>query len=867
MKVMFKYLSFVILLVYSIPNLGNDVLNQGLYFCSFEVDKDKRTCLDLTPEHALVFNKGFSMKFDVKLRREYQNFGYIFRIICNDTVNVDLLADLTSSIANFSLVIKNKTVIQYQNQEITDTIENVWIKVLFVFDPLVNKISLSLNGISKEVVGSLVDLKRFNFYFGGNMHRDFSTTDIAPMTVKDIRIFEEKDKLVRNWELAKHSSNNVYDNCILDKATVQNPIWEIDRHVKWKKRQTVIIEGEHHHIAFDRASERFFFTRNNAIFVYDIKRNEIDTFKILAGVPFSNDRSNQIIYDPNRHVLLSYNFEQNAIATFDFATCRWNNDDDSMERQQHSHHSRLFIAEDSLLVTFGGYGYHRYNSMFYKCWVNNNQWESIDMSQFIPPRYLGGMGRLDDERLLYFGGFGNISGLQGEAPRNFYDLYSINIDSASVKKIWELSNPPGEHFTNSNSLVIDKNNGKFYALAYPNKRYASIIKLHEYNLNKAEYRIVGDSIPYFFNDIESFCDLFQSADGSELYALTSYLKNNSSEINIYSIAFPPLHPNEIVQQLPSRVHVWLLMTLLAVATVAIVFIIYRYLKRKNKDTAANTETTTSTTNLSTIDQIEKDEEEQEEQIVNNNLFEELKPSSINLLGNFQVVDSNKNDITHNFTPTTTQLFMLLLMSTIKNGKGITSPELDKILWHDKDNERARNNRNVYVSKLRGILKPFLEIKLTNNNGYWALQYDKNVFCDYEKAIIMIKTLKTGENFNIKLLTKLVDIALKGTFLPHIQQTEWLEAYQTDYTDRLIECLMKYSKYDEVKNDFLLLLKIADAILVHDNIDEDAIKIKCYALYKLGRKNQALQAFNKFTTDYESLLATKHNLVFEELLKD
>ncbi len=65
---------------------------------------------------------------------------------------------------------------------------------------------------------------------------------------------------------------------------------------------------------------------------------------------------------------------------------------------------------------------------------------------------------------------------------------------------------------------------------------------------------------------------------------------------------------------------------------------------------------------------------------------------------------------------------------------------------------------------------------------------------------------------------------------------------------------------------LLLLKMADVILLHDNIDEDAISLKCYALFNMGHKKQALQAFNKFSTDYENLLAEKTKLTFEDLIK-
>lgn len=845
------YFILVLFLAGSLPIKSNDRLKRGLYFHAFEVDKDQRTCLDLTPQNPLVFRQGFSAEFGLSLRTYIQTFGYVFRIICNDTLNVDFLANITSETTNFSVVIRNRTLIQYKKSEIGAAIENNWINVQFEFDPVNNRISLSLNGIKKEALYALENLTRFNVYFGGNMHGIFSTTDITPMTVKDIRFYDEKKKLVRNWELNNHSSDVVYDECSFARATVKNPAWEIDRHAKWERRKTMTFAELNCQIAFDRSDDRFYVADGKRIISYNMNRQKADTIEIAAGSTFNIDRSNQIVYDPNSHELLSYDFDSKRTAAFNFDTRRWNNFNDSIIISRYSHHSRLFIAEDSMLVTFAGYGFHRYNSMLYKCRIINNKWEIADLSKSVAPRYLGAMGRLEDRELLYFGGFGNESGLQEEFPRNYYDLYSINMDNFEVKNIWELSGP-NEHFTNSNSLIIDKDNRKFYALAYPNKRYASVIKLHEYMLDHPGYNIVGDSVPYYFNDIESYCDLFQSSDNSELYAVTLNTRGNSSEINIYSIAFPPLCLNEITQYPPSRTNHILLLFVLSTG-VAGFFIFCLYRKRMNHQTSA----------VSCNEPICNNEEAP---VVYDHLPEKTKPSSINLLGNFRIVDGNSNEITKNLTPTTTQLLLLLLLSTIKNGKGITSQELRRILWFDKDDDSARNNRNVYVNKLRAILKPFAEIRVVNYKGYWTIQFEKTVFCDYERTLALMNTLQAGEQFSKRLIAELADLALKGALLPYVQQTEWLESYQSDYTNYLIESLMKYSKHDEVKTDLLLLLKIADAILLHDNIDEDAIRLKCYALFRSGRKNQALQSFNKFTADYKNLLATNHHLVFEDLIQ-
>jgi len=830
---------------------ADEKIKSGLFFQSFEVNKDKRTYLDLSPDKFLDLSKGFVLDFDLNLRAEGQSFGYVFRIICNDSLNIDLLSDITNPETTYSLVVGSQTLIKYQNSEINFK-EGTWIKVRLHYDPLKDGISLSLNGIEKTAMYSFFKPKRFRVYFGGNTHDIFSTTDIAPMTIRNIRIFNNASHLIRYWKLESHANNAVYDECEHARATVSNPIWEIDSHTDWNKLISLVLPGAHYCMTFDPVNDRIFIVKDKKIFIYHTRNRTLDTVEVSQGVPY-NTEFNQLIYNPAKDELISYDFALNHLATFNFNTLAWNNEDKTVIPPLYGHHSICYKADSGLLITFGGYGYHRYSGLLYKYNSLKGAWKSCDLLKTITPRYLGSMGYLDENTLLYFGGFGNESGRQEEFPKNYYDLYSIDVNATTAKKIFELPNP-GEHFTNSNSLIVDKTNRKFYALAYPNKRYASLVTLHEYSLDKPEYRTVGDSIPYFFNDVESYCNLFQSSDSSELYAITSSTRNNLSEINIYSIAFPTLSLEETIQRPPSKSGTWNGLWLIIPAGLIAIFIVFRKRGRKRLIRDKSRIELTPANNDKDI------------AITHNSLFENKKYSSIRLLGNLQMVDSNGNDITKNFTPTTTQLFLLLLISTIKNEQGITSQELRKILWFDKDDESARNNRNVYINKLRSILKPFREVKITNNGSYWRIQLDDTVFCDYGKALILINTLKTLNPFNKKLLSELVDIALNGTLLPLVQQSEWLDPYQSDYTNRLIECLLKHSKRDEVKNDLLLLLKIADVILLHDNTDEDAIQLKCYALFHLGRKKQALQVFNRFVDDYENLLATKPNLIFEELVK-
>jgi hypothetical protein len=171
--------------------------------------------------------------------------------------------------------------------------------------------------------------------------------------------------------------------------------------------------------------------------------------------------------------------------------------------------------------------------------IKNKEWKQHDISSSIAPRYLGSLGYLGNDELLYFGGYGSTTGNQEEFPHNYYDLYKVNTKTLEVKKLWEMSSPK-EHFANSNSLVVNNDKKTFYNLAYSNTRYSTSLKLIEYSIEKPEFKIVGDTIPYKFKDIESYCDLYYCTQTSELLAITSVSKNNKTEINIYSIAYPPL---------------------------------------------------------------------------------------------------------------------------------------------------------------------------------------------------------------------------------------------------------------------------------------------------------------------------------------
>jgi hypothetical protein len=824
-------------------------MDVGLYFHSFLVDKDSRTGLNLTPEKPLSLSGGFTLTFEFKLRPERDIYGYIFRIIGDETTNIDLISNMDKD--NLLLVTENTTLLDFVTAEIQGNAETGgWITAALTVDTDNNELQFTFNGHQKSATYNIRRLKKFNICFGRNDNSNFATTDVAPFILKDVKIFDNKKRLIRYWKLDKHGDNHVFDECKSAKAVATNTVWEINRHAEWKKRATVTTAGKFPQIAFDREHKKVFIVKNDLIHIYDAKKNRTDTLRARQGIPF-NLEVNQMEYDPTSNQLIMYNFVQNRLGRFDFATQEWDNDNDTLALSHYMHHNKYFDEKTQTLYAWGGYGFHKYSALLQSFPETTRQWESTDLSDVIHPRYLASMGVWNDSLLLCFGGYGNASGKQYESPHNYYDLYALNPRTLNVRKIWELSDVD-KHFTNSNSLVVDKANQTFYTLSYQNNVFETQIFLYEYGLHAPEFRKLGNPIPFLFNDVESYCDLFIPSDSSALFAVTSHKEGNDSRIEIYSISYPPLGMTDTLQTDNTTVvsrWVWLGAILFAIIFIPACVAIKRIRKTRHDN--------------SVLKIIESNSEPAKS--ADSKTPTVLYPA-INVLDVFEVLDSKSVNISHLFTPTTSQIFLLLYFRTIDDGKGITSNELQKILWPDKDYESARNNRNVYFNKLRPILSTMGNIQLYKTNDFYVLSYDNEmVYSDYEQVMKNMARLKKQTELDKELLTATLRIANKGKLLPFLE-VEWLDNYKTGYVNTLIEFLVDLTDHPDVKNDLPLLLTISEIILIQDSIEESAIKLKCGILFKLGKKKQALQCYNKYVEEYLYILNIKPELTFDEIVK-
>src|SRR5688572_9635119 len=151
-------------------------LNYGLAFASHEASKDHRTGLDLNPDGAYSINKDFTLEFDLALQRLTNAYGYILRVVGNDSLNIDLMSTPEhEEFHDLTLVINNKpTTIQFDFAEI-GLQPNVWTRFRLAFRE--NQIAVTWNDKTQLHPYDLSDLNTFRFYFGANEFGKFNTTD------------------------------------------------------------------------------------------------------------------------------------------------------------------------------------------------------------------------------------------------------------------------------------------------------------------------------------------------------------------------------------------------------------------------------------------------------------------------------------------------------------------------------------------------------------------------------------------------------------------------------------------------------------------------------------------------------------------
>ena len=847
---------------YTMSYITAQSLKYGLDFSSFEVVQEKRTGLDLTSAKPFSFSNGFSLSFEVSFQSNYiHSYGYVFRIIGQNEQHVDLLLNE----ANLVVAHMGKTITNFSFEE--NGLEyDSYFPFEIQFDVRNNVLNISLKGkrvTAKNV--SIKDFKNVNIIFGKCSYPRFQASDIPKMSVKDIRINSNKDLPVYFWPLSKHAQNGVYDEFKKQFAKADNPQWILDDHAKWKNRVSFGTKN-YPQIYYDVDENSVSVFDRNTFYSYNINSRLLIKDDNMNNRLYGNYYTNQTVYNSQVHSYYSY-YEVGdlLVAGKDFSGEDKALINKERETAFYLHHNKFISPYDSCLYIFGGYGHHKYNNVISKYDFATDSWETQNFDRDrIQPRYLSGLGVIDDTKFLLFGGYGSETGAQELSPQNYYDLYIIDIKEKTVRKIWELESPK-DNFVVSNSIVVDTLNNCFYALCFPQQLYNTTLRLGKFSLEKPEYEFFKNNIPFAYLDIYSYVDLFLDNDAGELVAITSspVVAESTSTVSIYSLIYPPLAENVLFQSEDNGIneHRTAIIVIFSLLLCICGGFLY-FIKKKKKSIQAIADRS--------ILSLEKKNELDPENIPITEKIGSAEPEktlvdkkAILLFGGFQVIDKEGRDITSEFSPLLKQLFLIILLNTLKDGKGVSSLKLRETLWFDKSPESARNNRGVLLSRLRQIFEQVGSINIENRNSYWIVEIGDDVYCDYDEVVSLMKKMK-GQILTNENVRKLLSVISGGEML-HNFQFDWIDSFKADFSNSLIDILLEIIKSPNISLSPQDSIIVADAIFIHDFLNEDALKLKCSALIRMGKNGLAKGVYNSFAKEYQTSFGSTFKYAFDQIV--
>jgi two-component SAPR family response regulator len=330
-------------------------------------------------------------------------------------------------------------------------------------------------------------------------------------------------------------------------------------------------------------------------------------------------------------------------------------------------------------------------------------------------------------------------------------------------------------------------------------------------------------------------------------------KERNTEVKIYTVNFPPV-PMDMVRESPAPggkkayvVFIGLLVTAFAM------LMLFRLKASRRKIRAKDTA---------------RDRVGVEEQVwypeapFGAGLPERKCKSSIYLFGQFQVFDKESGDITGQFSPLLKELFLLIATSTIRNGRGVASTELDEILWHDKSDKDAKNNRAVNIAKLKALLEKVGHCTINKESGFWQFQtLDESICIDYKKYI---ELLQQNSVLSADYIHPLINIARRGAFL---YQTEynWLDNIKSEVSNAIIDRCVNYIEHHSVTQDPEFVIEICNCIFYFDHLNEEALIYKCKCLINLKRHTLANTTYLNFAKDYKQIYGENFPKTFQEIV--
>jgi len=837
MKIIFTILLF--------PLFICQCLAQGLKFNGNNAPIESRTSYAVFSEEQIHVTDQISIDFKMAINQA-KSYGNILRINLkkqNLTYNLIYRQD-DQGIQEFKLNEEGKDNLITIRLTKSSLRQGEWFGVKLIFNP--QRKSVILGVLENRKSRQISDLPAAFFpdiHFG---KADY-VVDVPDFSIKDLTVSSDIQKYV--FPLNESKGNDVHDvnGKVIGKVT--EPIWLINDAYHWKKilgLSSKTIAGSN----FDRKQQQILLFNQDSLTLFDLSSRTLRKTPYKNTLPVKLQLGNSFLYQHRLYVYEVNNLPQHActMACIDLDDYSCKPVSTSTVSMQLHHHTGFVDEQRNRYIITGGFGNQRYSNSVLAFDLKAGVWDTLATTgSKIEPRYFtSSFYNAKQDNFYIYGGMGNESGDHTIGRRYYYDLHTLNLGTLRMQKNWEIKWPEGNMVPARN--LVASSDKYFYMLCYPEYLPNSELQLYRVTIADGAVVKMGGHIPILSEKIKTNANLFLNEELNELYCIVQEFDKEEvrSKFSIYALSFPPIQKAQLDPYATSSAQGHRLIYLIGVVCLSILFAGYYFLIRKKKghcpgvkDYKDDKPVVTGTISPGGIDKILTDD----------------SPNAIFIFGIFRVNDRNGVDITHLFGTKIKQAFLLLLLSTQKNG--ISSQELSEHLWPEKELLQTKNIRGVMINQLRKILSNLDGIELVHDKGAFKLLIADKCYCDY----LMFLNLLKKEAYPLVVLSDLLE---RGKFLHHLNYPMF-DVIKEKTEKQILTELYKALEKQHLKSQFDITLRLAKICLISDPLNEIALYYLITSLEKLGLKDDAKRQYLSFTKEYARVMNEQYPNTYSQIL--
>lgn len=843
-----KFIQILFTIILSL--LPCKIFSQGLQFYGNEKDFADRSSFRVFMEkQEPAQTHEFKISFEYAAQN-IQSPGYIFYLKDKKgNYAYNLSYDNKDSDGYFMLAQEGKKI--YATSKLScKHIHRKWIPISIHLDFKRNKASIDIDTSHIELndIGSNTNTFSPQLFFGMCEH----ILETASYFIRNLSVQTDTEK----WQFPLNESrgNEVHDSTGKVIGNIVNPVWLINRSYHWKPLlQYYSTTPAGFIMATDK--QQFHIYNHDSVLSYDIYQRNIEkrpyaaqsgSFPIRLGMNFYYANDIAYVYELDN--------EKTFIAQMNVKEQSWHIiNKDGINLQLH-HHCGIYDSIRNRFIFFGGYGNRKYSQNFFCYNIKQSYWQQLHFSgDSITPRFFAGITVSNDNKYAYiYGGKGNETGDQNAGITYYNDLYQLDLSKQTITKLWDKKH--NVNVVPVRDMIVSKDKKYLYLLAYAEYKVQTHLKLFRLSIANGECEALGDSIQLTSEEIATNANLYFNPKLNEFYCvIQEFAKYGETNTRVYSLSNPPVRLADIEYYNKHEASNLNIIFFICGGIIVITSTLFFY--RKKWKTLPQNDNTDLEGPLSVSSYIPKAESD-----IKIETFK-IHKNVIRLFGPFTVIDRNERDITYMFSPKIKNLFLFILINSVKQ-EGVLSADLNHLFWPDKSDDKIKNLKNVTINHLRKVLQELDGIELTHQKGYFKLIVYKECYCDFYKFVQLTENIDMPK-LQQEQFAELYSILTYGKFLAttdfplfdHSKQQ--IETFVIPLLSGQIKSYYQDKRYAEVIHMCTILSQL-------DPLSEITMIYTVCTYKQQGNVNKALQAYARFIKEYHNLQGEDYPLLFEQI---